>query len=432
MLSKFLYQQLREVSSGALASFSHQGPSRVSRAYENKLRRLRAFSYFFDYDNPVRNTGLSFLQSLLYQILCVEQDMFKYIHDKRIFNRPQLGTFDQYSEVFKVVLCDLSLSDTVIIIDALDQSESESRQSICNLLSTLTQLSNMKILFTSNKRWGVAASGIKPQLTLDLDESITKLNCDIEKYVQAAVKQLAGRQGISKEFECLIISKMIERSSENFLLVQLSLHNTLKHQTVREVRQGLQRLPEELMSAYSISLKETSNFMVVNLCRSLYYVLVAKRTLQIRELSTLLALSQTWDSSMSVFTPGLQSPALASIPFLKDISDNQTMSLERDNERHYPPLLSVKGDSITLVHHTLRDFLELKIHENLQSALPFSKVAEMSTIGLPDVHTLMSVCGPSTCLHHSAIGTTRCNSSTSHAYIGPNMLANVKITLNGF
>lgn len=385
VLAKFIYRQLCGEFSNSSDSPTTNRPQRTSLDSTIFPRPRHTFAYFFDMRNSARNSGLSALQSLLYQILSTEQDLFKYIHRKPIFSRPRWTEFGQYVEVLNEISHDPSLHGTVIILDALDECEEDSRQPIFEMLSTLAEQSSIQLLVTSRSQWDH-----KPYLTINLNDSVEHVKLDVEKYVKTAVKELADAGEFSPDLESYTISKILQQSSGSFLWVQLVLQSVLKARTVRMVRNVLEQLPKDLKESYSVALNGATGFTGVNLRRALYFVMIAKVPLHVRELSALLALSQCWDNPGSTFLDRSRTADVSMILNMEEIMENQTMSLERDLEKDFLPLLKIEGNSISLVHFTLRDFLEEEAGTHLRAAFDFPQL-NLTQLGLSDVHTMVAI-----------------------------------------
>ncbi len=385
VLAKFLYRQLREAFSDSTGSFPTHRPQWASEDSIQPSRPRHVLAYFFDMKTSSRNNRLIVLQSLLYQILSKEQELFKYIHGKPIFTQPQRSKFGQYVEILKEILYDPTLHGTIIILDALDECDEESRQPILEVLSALDEQSRTQLLITSRSEWD-----FKPYLTMDLNDSIKHVNLDIEKYVQTAVKEHADAGGFSPDLESYIISKILQQSFGNFLWVHLVLQNVSKARTVHMVRRVLEQLPTNLKESYSFALSRATGFTGSNMRRALYFVMVAKGPLRVREISALLALTQCWENQGSTLLDRSKAADVSMSFSLKEITENQTMNLERDLESHFQPLLSVKESSLSLVHFTLREFLEQEAAIKIRATFNFPQLNRYQ-LGLSDVHTMVAI-----------------------------------------
>ena len=355
VLAKFLYRQLCDVFAGDAISSSAHKPQWASSSSKLPSRPRHVLAYFLDVNSPLRNSSLSVLQSLLYQILSTEQDLFRYIHGKPIFSRPQQGNFGQYAEVLSAILRDPSLRGTIIVLDALDECGPTSQLKIIDMLSNLAYQSSIQLLVTSRPN-----KDPNSNFLLDLSKSEEHDELDIKRYAEEAIRQLAVARDFSEDLRDLITRRILRHSSKGFLWVQLVLQSISKARTVRMVRDRLMHLPQDLREAYSDCFNGTTNFTDVNMRRTLYFVMIAEKPLQIRDLSALLALSHCWDHiSTDHMVRKPKSTGIGMIFDLNEITENQTIRFERDFRKNFQPLLSLNESSVSLVHYSLREFLEM-------------------------------------------------------------------------
>lgn len=357
VLARFLYRQLCGTFADNPVSSGSNRPRWVPNASNLFSRSRQAFAYFLDLNSPLRNSGLSVLQSLLYQILSADQKLFRYVHGKTVFSQPERGDFGQYAEIFSAILRDPSLRGTIIVLDALDECELKSQDMIIDMLSNLANQSKIQLLVTSrpNKRF-------QPRLVLDLSESVEHVEVDIKTYVETAVRGLTVARGLAENLRDVITRAIVAHSSEGFLWVQLVLRRISRARTVKMIQKELEYLPPDLHNAYLDLLDGMTSSTDVNVRRTLYFVAIAGAPVRVKDLSTLLALSHCWNDRHLYSKGGYKMPTNSAehglFPDLEEITENQTMNFERDFRQQFQPLLSVNGTSVLLAHYSLRDFLK--------------------------------------------------------------------------
>ena len=409
VLAKFLYRQLCGVIAAKPVSSSAQRPQWALGVSKPFSWPHQVFAYFLDVNSPLRSSGLSVLQSLLYQILSANQELFRYIRGKTIFSRPGRSDFVQYAEVLSAMLRDSSLKGTIIVLDALDRCW-ESENGIIDMLSNLANRSSIQLLVTSrpDKRF-------RPRLVLDLSESVDHIEFDIKQYVETAVRRLAIARDLSEELRNLITRTILSHSSEGFLWVQLVLQRISKARTQRMIRNTLKALPLNLHNAY-LCLLGSNGSPDVNLRRILYFVVVAGTPLRIKDLSTLLALSHCWDSPQvhteewyhshtetedwdypHKYTEERPEKQLIDEGItlnLEDIIENQTINFETDFGQHFQHLLSLNETSVSLVHGSLREFLKMQSEiDKFHDTFNFQKLGVGYGSDLRQVHgTMAALC----------------------------------------
>ena len=393
VLAKFVYRQLSELVSGDGSS-----PLIKELPWASKIRKIQPVSfqvlaYFLDSASSVRNSALSVLQSLLYQVLSTDQKLFRHVHGKKIFRRPQQGDFGQYVELLRAVLQDASLSGTVIVLDGLDECEEAYRSLLIKNLKTIASQSSIKVLVTSRSD---SAVKVEPSITICLDYPNETVDRDINRYLTTAVKDLARERKLSVQLEIEIISKVVKVCPKSFLWVQLVLRSIGKALTIRDLRNKLNKLPRSLPDTYSEILDRSDGLAAINLRRALYFVMVAEEPLQTQELSALLAISQSWDSrdrdsQRSDFNDlRIQ---IAKNSRVEEMLENKPMNFKEDFMPYFQPLLNMNESSISLAHFSLQDFL--------QKPLPIAYFK--ATFGLlwldgptgrgtiPQVHAIMAI-----------------------------------------
>ena len=358
VLAKFVYRQLNEIvlrdASPPLAKIIQS----ASTIRKSKPASFQVLAYFLDSGNSMRNSGLSVVQSLLYQVLSAHQKFFRYVHGKQLFRRPQRGNLGQYMELLSAMLQDKALSETVIVLDALDECEESSRSLLIKTLKTIASQPKVKVLITSRS---VPTMEVEPSIKINLDYPNEHVDRDINRYVATAVRDLVRERRLPVQLEIEIASKLLNVPSKSFLWVQLALQSIAKSLTLRILREKLDRLTPSLSDLYSETLDRSYGLTAVNLRRALYFVMTAEEPLRVQELSALLAISQTWDSGYrSSQGSGLitLSMEIAKNSRVEDILENKPVNFEEDFMPFFRPLVNMNERSISLVHFTLQDFLQ--------------------------------------------------------------------------
>ena len=390
-LAKFLFQQLRRVFADDSVSPSGHRPQWTSNASEIFSGIRHVLACFLSANSSQQSNGIGVLQSLLYQIISIDRKLFRYIYGKTVFSRPERGGFRQYMGLLSAILRDPSLRGTIIVLDALDECGSTSREKIVELLSNLANESSIQLLITSRPM-----RRLESRLMLDLGESTEYFEMDIKTYVVTAVRELAIARGLSDDMRNLITRTILSHSHEGFIWVQLVLQSISKASTARMFRDKLKHLPKTLHDAYFGLLNGIIGSIDTNVRRALYFVAVTGAPLQVKVLSTLLALSHCWDlvnqSTEESFTKQTKSSSIGITPNLDDITDNQIINFERDFEQRFHPFLRLTQSSITLAHDSLWDVLKVpsevdKFHATF-NLHPLENICEND---LRQVHGVMAV-----------------------------------------
>ena len=358
VLAKFVYRQLSEIVSGDASPLITKNFQWASAIRKSQPGSFQVLAYFIESGSSVRNSGLSVVQSLLYQVLSADQKFFRHVHGKHLVRRSQRGDLGQYMELLSAVLQDTSLAETVIVLDALDECEESSRSLLIESMKSIASQSKVKVLVTSRS---IPAMKIEPSIRIMMDYPNEHVDNDINRYVMTAVKDLARERKLPVQLEIEITSKLLAFPSKSFLWVQLALQSIAKSLTLRILRNKLNRLTPSLSDLYSETLDGSYGLTAVNLRRALYFVMIAEEPLQVQELSALLAISQTWDSrdrssqNLDFNTIRIE---IAKNSGMEGILENKPMNFEEDFMPYFRPLVNVNERSISLVHFTLQEFLQ--------------------------------------------------------------------------
>ena len=392
-LAKFVYRQLREIVLGDASPPITKKFQWASAIRKNQSGSFQVLACFFDNGNPVRNSGLSVVQSLLYQVLSADHKLSRYVRGKQLFRRQQRGDFSQYMELLSVVLQNTSLSETVIVLDALDQCEESSRSLLIESMKAIASQSKVKVLFTSRS---IPAVNIEPTIKIDMDYTNEHVERDINRYVMTAVKDLARKRKLPVQLEIDITSKLMKFTPKSFLWVQLALRSVADSLTLRILRNKLDRLTPSLADLYSEALDRSYGLAAVNLRRTLYFVMIAEEPLQVQELSALLAISQTWDSrdrSSQGSDLNTIRMDIAKKSGVEEILKNKPINFEEDFMPYFRPLVNMNERSISLIHFPLRDFLQQR-----SPIADFQATFELvwadhsaQNDAMPEVHSIMAI-----------------------------------------
>ena len=394
VLAKYVYRQLSGLVLGDASPPITKKFQCASAICKNQPGSFQVLAYFLGSGNPMRNKGLSMLQSLLYQVLSTNQNLFQYVYNKQLFRQTQRGDFGQYMSLLRTVLQDASLSGTVIVLDALDECEEVSRSLLIQHLVAIASQSRVKVLVTSQSQSPVK---IEPSIKMHLDHPNENVDRDINQYLRTATKDLARKRKLSAQLETEVTSKLSKSRQKSFLWIQLALQSITKATTtVSVLRNKLECLPSSLSGFYSEMISQSHGFKAIALRRTLYFVMVTEGPLQIQELSALLAISQSWDSrdqGSQASELKKQCIEIAKNLRIEDVLENKPINLEEDFMPYFRPLLNMNERYISLVHFTLPEFLQRP------SAIAYFQATfgvlwpECSprSSNMPEVHAIMAI-----------------------------------------
>ena len=397
VLARFLYVKLYDDLSADPSLPIVQKVQWGSATTNSHPASFKVLAYFFGSGKSKRNKGFSVVQSLLYQLLSTDQNLFRCVRGKQIFRQPQRGDFGQYMKLLSAILQDASLSGTVIVLDALDECEEASRSLLIKSLLAIASLSRVKMLVTSRSQ---SAVEIEPSIRMTLNYLNEDIDRDINRYLTTSVKEMRDKRRFSAQLEQEITSRLMKIRSKSYLWIQLVLQGIERALTLRGLRRKLDQLSPCLLKSYSEVLSHSHGLIAITLRRALYFVMVAEEPLHIQELSALLAISQTWDiqalsSQGSDHTK--QRMEIAKNLQVEETLVNKTLNFE-DFMPHFRPLLRINEGSISLVHFTLQEYVQQRSqYAHFQATFGVSW-PDHSTRGdtMPEVHAIMATL----CLEH--------------------------------
>ena len=304
-----------------------------------------ALAYFLDPRVSGRRHGIDMIRSLLFQILSIDRRLFKYVYGNTSFPEAH-GNCTQLAQPLEAILFDGGLGNVYIFIDALDECEQESQSDVMDLVKALSRSAKVRIVITSRPTPSLwSRSNLWSEI--DLRQAPQHVDIDIAGYVHVEVTKLSVKKKLPKELDAAIRNRLLTQASRTFLWVELVLQTLDQQPTTESMRQVLGNVPNNLSELFAYFLDRSSNFERLNLLRTLYYVMEAKLPLRIVELKALLALSQ-WSNSFS---------ESVLFPTMGTILENSPIDLERDLYGNLALLLRVQEGIVTLVHESLRDFL---------------------------------------------------------------------------
>jgi ankyrin repeat protein len=260
------------------------------------LKETKLIFYFCDYQDEKRNTAITILKGLLFQILNECPKLFKSILQEFEIEtkaRYAISSFEALWRVFESVLRDPDFGTMYCVIDGLDECDEASLQIL------ITKLSDFFRGYSSNPTAGelklIAVSRELPQpitaklsrfprLKLDPD-SDDQVNSDIKRFISAKVDELSVIEGFSTKFRAHIEKSLLERAEGTFLWVGFVTNELLQKDTCTEVVETREGLPKGLPGIYGrmlLQIKEDQRNTAVSILR---WVVMALRPLTLAELA---------------------------------------------------------------------------------------------------------------------------------------------------
>ncbi|KAF2469250.1 uncharacterized protein BDR25DRAFT_195438, partial [Lindgomyces ingoldianus] len=152
--------------------------------------------------------------------------------------------------IFSVIDC----QTIYLLVDALDECEEESRQTVLSSLSRMPKVLSgltkcqIKVLVTARPKTEIGETLGHEWIHLRVDSGL--VNVDLMNFIRAKVKELSDTKKklpgtIANEIE----EKLTQHAGGTFLWASLMLHE-LARSPIHKMRQVLQNLPSDLYEIY--------------------------------------------------------------------------------------------------------------------------------------------------------------------------------------
>ncbi|KAJ6487307.1 ankyrin repeat-containing domain protein, partial [Mycena vulgaris] len=230
----------------------------------------------------------------LWRQLALDRDISSIVEDLYKQHREK-GTVPSLEEVVNVLRSSLKeFSKVFVIVDALDEYPNESptfqREILLQYLAEMG--SNVNLMITSRPNISPESSSLPNLETLDIQAAPE----DIQAYINAQIKlspRLSKHVQRQPKLREDIHSRLSSKSVDGmFLLAKLHIDSLSTKNTIREVREALNTLPESLYGSYEIAIQRIdaqSNADRKTAHSTMTWVANAKRPLTVKELQVALA-----------------------------------------------------------------------------------------------------------------------------------------------
>ncbi|CAG8909812.1 unnamed protein product [Penicillium egyptiacum] len=254
--------------------------------------------YFFcDSGFETRRTATSVIRGLLHQLIRQHQQLLDYLMPEYHARGKELfKSFDALWDIFMAMVADQSMGRTYCIIDALDECDRESQQTLLQQLEEKFQSrnvsSNVRIMITS-RPYSEIRESLQMFPNKDL-ASFPERQKDIDLCISERLKYIAERKRYSYKVNVQVRNILRDKAEGTFLWIGLAC-DELKDIPSNRAIQFLQGIPKGLDALYRkllnmvIEQNETSGD---DIQRLLSCVAVCSRPLTVSELSEACQLHQ--------------------------------------------------------------------------------------------------------------------------------------------
>ncbi|KAI9804563.1 MAG: hypothetical protein M1833_006636, partial [Piccolia ochrophora] len=304
-------------------------------------------AYFFcNNTDDKRNTTNSIIRSLLYQILRLQPSLLSLLRtDFKIQKDKMFTSIEATWKALQTVLEKSSLQEVYLVVDALDECDTQSLEALLRLLqgyvpnesssSCPNQLARVKWLLTSRNET-LIRENLEGCSNIDLGQNSIKVAEGVQRFIEEKVGELAKRKRYGDKLKAFVKDTLYRKAEGTFLWVALACQELQSLPLpLRDTRLTLERLPAGLRPLYGRIMEQimeknrnTENQNVaLDILRS---VVVAVRPLTLKELGIMADL------------PSESRHDLGSLTEQAELCGS---------------LLTIREDSVYLVHQSAKDYL---------------------------------------------------------------------------
>ena len=267
-------------------------------------------SYFFFQSTDSRlNNAVSVLRGLIYLLVVQQKSLIQYLRVRydtagsRFFE--DTNTFYALSEILLDMLHDSSLAKVYLMVDALDECDSNSSQLLDLIARNTSEPSRVKWLVSSRNRPDIEErlrpAGSRAKISLELNSS--HISRAINAFVDFKVSKLTELKAYKPELSDKVQSYLYAKADGTFLWVAL-VCKELQGVQVRRTLSVLEKFPLGLQPLYDRMMEQImclNDSGDVELCRRiLSSVTLAYRPLHLKELVATAGLEESPDDLQSL------------------------------------------------------------------------------------------------------------------------------------
>lgn len=326
---------------------------RLPRADKENQANLNLCSFFCDSRSEVLTNTRLVVRNILWEMLSKRHGLLR--HATPYHDEFSPWSLDKLWRVFQAAMADPKASDTIILVDGLDECSAVMRDRFFSgLISCFdsTQASSGKtITFVLTSRSGIIdqrpeMKGLSTYLKLDEDRSLRGfIHTDIKNYVGAILARLYRNQNKDEGQIASLATSIAKRSEGSFLWAVLVMEMAEKqvYGNDEDLKRVLAECPPKLEGIYYKSL-QTMQFHKVKIRKTFGILLAAKRPLTLAEFQFALAVEPHHRS-------------LDSLEAARD-QDSGFLLFIRD---HLGIFIKTDATTITYRHESVRDFMFRKL-----------------------------------------------------------------------
>ncbi|KAF4954526.1 hypothetical protein FGADI_5207 [Fusarium gaditjirri] len=257
---------------------------------------------FFFCDNKVdtRNTAVSILRGLMYQLISHQPNLVNAIipqwkqQSRNLFRESSFGAL---WKLFEDMITNSEFRTIYCVIDGLDECEANSLSLLLRKFErfsrgNLGSSTKMKLVCLSRKYPENITEALLLFTKMELD-IMTARKDDISRFISSQVQELAQKKNLSSKIRSNLEDTFQEKSEGTFLWISF-MSQDLQKQGLLDFEKSLKLLPSGLDAVYERILQNVKFEKGGPIHGILYWILVATRPLMIPELCEAVDMKPTW------------------------------------------------------------------------------------------------------------------------------------------
>jgi len=302
-----------------------------------KLEDAELLFYFCSYRDETRNTVVDLLRGLVHQIIVKRPKLAKHVWphvDTPAKAKETLSSLEALWVIFRRLVQDLDFGTIFCVLDGIDEWRNDRWKALVQKILHIFSTNNphrvavtFKLVIASRNLDGFHGC---PQVKLDLDIN-ERVASDIKRFISFKVEELSKIEGFNEDFRTTLQNTLFERSQGTYLWVSFVVNELSHKRRSMEVLKTACSFPKGLPETYSHMLLQIERSQRVVTSKILRWIMMAVRPLTLQELAAAI---------------GIQSTGLVTVE-----------QAVRDKIASIGLFLQVRGQEVSLSHHSARDYL---------------------------------------------------------------------------
>jgi ankyrin repeat domain-containing protein 50 len=330
-------------------------------------------TFFCDDKITTRRDANSILLSLIAQVVTRHRSLLRR-HVKKVFENQGSAMARNFTTLWRIcvnLIEDPRCGSTLIILDGIDECETKSRRKLLNHIKTLLETSSKTganvIKFIVTSRPSVFESDVVAEHIADyslfIDKGQAGYLSDLKIFVQQRVDEISHQRRFSPDLKNFMETKLLKDAGETFLWAQMVL-DALENSVVgskKDFQQMLSKIPRDLGETYLGFVRGIPTDNQDTALKLLLLLLSSSRPLSMEELNISSTLEQSHRST-------------------DQVDEDAQVDMPRSVHQVLGPLVKVTGQSISLLHQSVKDFL---VNDSNRNDLPlFMRTIDMKSANL--------------------------------------------------